>query len=173
MLRPKSPPKRWDLVAAHRGGQVWRTGDAQILCQYLDAWDHNNDLTSYWETWTTDHPALAKVLWPEIATLARRELYFLIPGLFEKALEHDKPQPLQNDLNQVLARHYDLLAAAESELGHLETAVQFYSDALSHQAGRTSSLQGRAACYEKLGKSKEAAQDRQAIPQQAEQETQD
>ena len=151
---PQSPPKRWDLVASQRGGQDWRRGDAQILCSYLDAWDPDNNMTSYWETWTTDHPALAKILWPEIATLARRELYFLIPPLLEKSLEHEKPQPLQDDLNRLLANSYDMLAGAELELGHVETAVQFYSDALQRQPGRTSSLQGRAACYDELGKTR-------------------
>ena len=166
---PQSPPKRWDLITAQRGGSEWRQGDAQILCHYLDAWDPEKNLTSFWETWTSDHPALAKVLWPEIVKLAQRDLYFLIPALFETTLGNDKPQPLQNDLNQVLARNYDVLAAAEAELRNWKTAVRFYSDALDYQAGRASSLQGRAVCYEELGKTEEAARDRQAVPIQAEQ----
>ncbi len=157
-----SPPKRWDLVAAYRGGRDWRLGDAQILCRYLDAWDSkSSNFTSYWETWTSDHPKLAKVLWPEVVTLARQDLYFLIPPLFEKALAHQQPQKLQNDLNQILARNYDVLATTEVDLANYEAAIRFYSNALKHDPRRKSSLKGRAECYEKSGKTDEASHDRQ------------
>ncbi len=167
-ITQQPPPKRWDLVAAQRGGGLWRKGDAQILCHYLDAWDPNpkKNMTSFWETWTSDHPTLAKVLWPEVVTLARRDLYYLIPSLFERALAHEKPQSLQNDLNLILARNYHVLAETEVELEHFKTAIQFYSNALNREPGRTSSLNGRATCYEELGKTKEAARDRQAASQQ-------
>jgi tetratricopeptide (TPR) repeat protein len=163
------PPKRWDLVTVTRVGRPWQQGDASILCQYLDAYDPNTkNVVSVWETWTTDHPALAKVLWPEVAALARQDLYFLIPRLFDQALVTDNPQTLQNDLNLILARSYEELAKTEVELQNLETAVRFYSDALRREPARTSCLAGRAQCYEALGRTEEANCDRQQeVPAEA------
>ena len=160
---PREPPKRWDLIIARRAGQSWRQGDALILSHYLDAWDANNNMTSYWETWTANHPALAKVLWPEVASLARQDLYFLIPPLFDQALATDNPQMLQNDLNLLLARSYEELAETQGELQDLATAIVFYTEALRHEPARASSLQGRARCYEALGRTEEAARERPIV----------
>jgi len=171
-ITPNAPPKRWDLIEARRGGKAWRQGDAQILTLYLDAYDADKNWTSFWETWTTAHPTLAGVLWPEIAALARRDLYWMIPPLFEQAVGHDTAASLRGDLNLLLARNYDSLAVAEVELGNLNTAIRFYSQALRHQPGRVDSLRGRAACYDKLGDNDEAAEDRNAISRRAEQEPQ-
>ncbi len=162
-IAAQAPPRRWDLVITRRAGRSWRQGDALILCRYLDAWDANDDMTSYWETWTKNHPALAKVLWPEVASLARQDLYFLIPPLFDRALATDNPQTLQSDLNLLLARSFEELAATQGELQNLETAIQFYTEALRHEPARESSLQGRARCYEVLGGTEQAARDRQPV----------
>ncbi len=160
----KPPPNRWDLVSVMRVGRLWRQGDALILCRYLDAWDTDNSV-SVWETWTKDHPALASILWPEVAILARQDLYFLIPRLFDRALATEDPQTLQDDLKGLLARSYEELAATEVELQHLETAVRFYTDALRYEPARTSCLQGRARCYEALGRPEDADHDRQPVIQ--------
>jgi tetratricopeptide (TPR) repeat protein len=154
-LTTQSPPQRWDLIAATRGGEPWRTGNAQILAHYLDAWDNANNMTSYWETWTVDHPGLAKVVWPEIARLARRELYVLMPPLFDLALAHERPAELQSDLNRTLARNYERLAEAKVELGDYRSAARFYEQALEHDPGRQSSIRGRRACKERLGEDAE------------------
>ncbi len=166
-ITTKSTPQRWDLVSASRTGGTWRVGDAKILCQYLDAWDLEANTVSYWESWTKDHSSLGKVLWPEVAQLARQELYFLIPPLFDMALAADKPPVLHNDLNAWLARSYERLAEVEVELHNLDAAVRFYDDALSREPGRTSSLEGRARCRRALGRG-EAASGDQAPATQAE-----
>ena len=165
------PPKRWDLVTTQRYGQLWREGDALILCHYLDAVDHDDGSASdcYWEQWTNDHSQLAQILWPEVARLARRDLYFLIPPLFEAAVASGSPQQLQNDLDEILARSYEWLAEAEVELKNLDTAVRFYSDALRRDPNRIRCLTGRANCYEALGKPVEALSDRRRVaPAEAE-----
>lgn len=167
---PKTPAKRWDLVFARRSEEPWLQGDALILCDYLDAYDAENNMVSFWETWTSDHPQLAKILWPEVVSLARENRYYLIPPLFELTHEYDQPQRLQEGINQALADQYDLLGATELESGDLEAAIDCYSKALQHQPGRRSSLEGRADCYEQLGDADKARQDRAAIDRPASQQ---
>jgi hypothetical protein len=135
----KEPPDRWDLVAAYRGVSPWRQGDAQLLCDYLDAEDTTDNFRNYWEKWTEDHPELAKVLWSEIAQLARRDLYALIPPLFERAVAHDDPAQLRQDLQGILAAQYELLAEAEQVCGRLETAARYSAEAQRYESQSTTS----------------------------------
>jgi len=145
---------RWDLVACRRNGERWQQGDAWILCQYLDTRDA--DAEFFWKKWTKNNRAAAAILWPEIAQLARRELYFLVPDLFETAAPATDANQLQRDLNLVLARNYEQLADAEAGLDHFQLAAELYTRALAYEPQRTSSLKGRAAAYQKLGKSDQA-----------------
>jgi hypothetical protein len=94
------PPYRWDLVAAQRGGTLWREGDAWILCTYLDARDRYDSL--YWLDWTRAHPALARIFWPQIARLARRELYLFMPELFALAQTATDPEQLSRDIERAV-----------------------------------------------------------------------
>jgi hypothetical protein len=137
-----SPPGRWDLIASYRLAQMLREGDAQILSNYLDAWNDAGEV--HWLQWTTSHPAIAKILWPEIVKLARQELYFFMPELFELAAERTDAQAFQGDLKQILARKYEELAQVEVELQNSAAAVRFYTEALSYEPHRAASLQGRA-----------------------------
>lgn len=130
----KEPPDRWDLVVAYRGVSPWRQGDAQLLCDYLDAEDSAGNFGSYWEKWTKDHPELAKVLWSEVAQLARRDLYALIPPVFERAVAHDDPAQLRQDLQGMLAANYELLARAEKACGRLEAAARFAAEAQRYES---------------------------------------
>lgn len=152
-IESKSPPKRWDLIAAFRGGRSWRRGDAQILNFYLSAPNDQQSGIGFWETWTNNHSEKARILWPEVAQLARRNLYFLIPPLFDVALEHGQPADLRNDLNDVLARSYEELAGAEQQMGDYQTAMRHYGEALRYDPNRPASIAGRAECRKKLGKS--------------------
>ncbi len=153
-----SPPKRWDLVHAHRGRTIWRQGDAQILGRYLQ-----DQPTGYWETWTKDHPKLAQILWPEVAKLARKELYLVLPALFDEALRHEQPESLREQLDLLLAQQYEHLATREVGMGNLSAAVEYFTDALRHQPARPAALAGRAECYDQLGQTGQATADRQAI----------
>lgn len=167
---PRRSPTRWDLVACHRAGEPWLRGDAQILCWYLDAGENTSEGSYYWKKWTVEHPSLAKILWAEIAALARRMHYFLVPHVFAEALAHEGSQRFQEDVNLLLARRYNMLAAAAAKLGNLETAIRLYGHALTHQPGGVGSLEGRAACYEELGRDAEAARDRQRLTRPGEPE---
>ncbi|MHB8971829.1 MAG: hypothetical protein ACYC3X_18275 [Pirellulaceae bacterium] len=125
-----NPPKRWDLVRSYRRGTLWRQGDAQILCRYLDAQD--GDDNNPWFSWTDSHPELATILWPEVAKLAREELYFVTPDLFELAASVTDPGTFRGDLNRVLARRYQELADLQMELKNLETARRFQGESLRY-----------------------------------------
>ncbi len=144
-----APPKRWDLVSSFRHGARWRQGDAQILCTYLDAW---NDDELYWLKWTSSHPELAAIFWPEVAKLARERLYLLTPDLFELAAGVEDPTELARDLNQILARRYEELADLEMELQNFETARRFYGESLSYEPTRATSLAGRERAGQAVGR---------------------
>ena len=159
----RTPPRRWALVACHRGGELWLHRDAQILCRYLDAPDGDKVGKRFWQDWTVEHSSLAKVLWPEIAVLARRMHYLLIPHVFAEALEHERPERLRRAMNRVLAHRYNVLAAAEAKLGNFERGIRLYGHALTYQPGHVSSLDGRATCYKELGRHVEAARDRKQL----------
>ncbi len=151
-LTPNTPPTRWDFVSARRAAVEWCHGDALILCRYLDAWDPANNFVSFWETWTTNHPALAKVLWPPVADLARRNRYYLIPPLFDRALASDDAQELQTDLNGLMAECLEQTARTEWELEHFDEALELYQAALGYQPDRAACREGRAACLKALGR---------------------
>jgi len=83
-LIPKLPgsDKKWDLVSISRGLSTSTFADANFLMQQLTI---RSNSTSYWKQWSEDHPKNAAVLWPVIHRLAGRELYLLMPRLFEIA----------------------------------------------------------------------------------------
>ena len=70
-------------MTARRGASVVATGDAQILCRYLDV-DGDGGI-KLWLQWSQQHPAAARVLWPSVARVARQELYVFVPDLFALA----------------------------------------------------------------------------------------
>src|SRR5689334_14343210 len=61
-------PETWHLIGFKRSSYTPPPTDAQILARYLDARDENHQV--YWADWSTDHPDMAAVLWPEVARLA-------------------------------------------------------------------------------------------------------
>jgi hypothetical protein len=146
-----TPPRRWDLVVSRRMGEELRQGDAQILSQYLDVPDDRDE--SHWLQWTEDHPAVARILWPVIAKLAQQELYLFTPELFELAAEQSDPEAFSGDLKRILARRYEELAELEVELSNFAAAVRFFTEALSYEPQRESSVRGRAQAQERLGRS--------------------
>jgi hypothetical protein len=144
-----APPKRWDLVSSFRHNTRWRQGDAQILCAYLDAW---NDDELYWLHWTNSRPELAAIFWPEVAKLAREQLYSLTPDLFELVAGVKDPTELARDLSRILAQRYEELADLEMELQNFETARRFYGEALSYEPTRATSLAGQERARQAAGR---------------------
>ncbi len=83
---PSNPPDglnpAWHLVYLSRGITGSTPADAMLLTDVLEL---HQSSTGYWQKWSTDHGPEAKEFWPIIQRLAQRELYLLMPPLFELA----------------------------------------------------------------------------------------
>jgi hypothetical protein len=84
LQRTPGPPQQWHLVRLARGFTPGVPGDADILIRHLRL-PSAGSTTPFWETWSRDHPELAKELWPRIQHLAEHELYLLMPELLQLA----------------------------------------------------------------------------------------
>lgn len=133
---PPGTPGRWDLVELTRGFDRL-PDDASLLTEILAI---GGGQTPRWQQWSQDHPAHASVLWPIVQTLARRELYVLIPDVFQIAISHtnDASSPsakqLRDQLADHLGRQYESLIQDLRQAGMTtaadELASQFNSEPL-------------------------------------------
>ncbi len=64
--------------------------DSRLLTGYLDL--ESSSGGSYWDQWNDDHPQVAKVLWPMVADLARKNCYLGIPDLMRAAMAMESDQ---------------------------------------------------------------------------------
>ena len=115
---PKGKPAYWHLVKISRGIGGTNYADANLLIDQLLL---NPDGDLYWKVWTKDHPKLASVLWPIIQKLAERELYILMPRVFEIVQTQQNPDQLQATIDSYLVEQYreliqDMVAADRPEL---------------------------------------------------------
>lgn len=123
-------PTTWHLVSISRGLTGSTPADANLLMDQLSLSSGGDE---YWRKWSIDHPKLAIVLWPVIQKLAQRELYILMPQVFELAQLEQTPETLQEQIDNQLRRQYrglieDMQAANRGELAQslLAEAVQDY-----------------------------------------------
>lgn len=131
---PNSPDNpRWDLVRAFSAGSGIVRGDAEILCNYLDATDQNQRL--YWQRWSDSRPEAARVLWPLVARLARQQLYLFVPELFELAAAESDPDVLAGKLKRSLAQQYHRLAKIHGALGNHDAALELRDQARMYEMG--------------------------------------
>ena len=121
-------PTIWHLVALSRGISGETPADANLLIEHLSLRSGAND---YWEQWSIDHPKLAKILWPKIQTLAERELYFLMPTIFEIAMDEDNhvPLKLQTKIDDYLKDQYLTLVRDMQDANRSELAKQLLVEA--------------------------------------------
>ncbi len=158
---PTSQPDdslRWDLVNAHRFRTVFSRGEAEILCNYLDA--TTDDDKHVWVEWSKAHPNLAKVIWPAVVTVAQHELYIFVPELLELATNATDAQALADDVQELLTNQYLRVAATQQQLERHELAIELYSHALNQSPQHLAALQGRAESYAAVGKQQQADADR-------------
>jgi hypothetical protein len=99
-------PSNWHLVSLSRGLTGSTPADAQLLTSQLSVELGGDD---YWRKWSSDHPQHAKVLWPIVQKLAIRELYLLLPPLFEIAQAPQSAAELQARLESRLQADYAAL----------------------------------------------------------------
>jgi hypothetical protein len=146
---PANATHRWDLVFDMRSSVETSRGDAAILCAYLDAVE--SDGTPYWEKWTEKHPAVAKILWPEVASIAQAQLYILIPDLIELAKRAASPAQFRKDLDVLLAKRLSELARVHRHVEDDRTAVDLLNQALRYLPNDSELLRAREEAQAALG----------------------
>jgi len=125
---PLGQPTYWHLVSISRGLHGATTTDAKLLIDQLQLKANGK---FHWQTWSTDHPNLAATLWPTVQRLAKRELYFLIPSLFEIALADLTPVQLQSELDSHLVDQYQSLIRDSMAVDRVDLAEQLVAEAKS------------------------------------------
>lgn len=85
--RPGGQPSEWHIVELRRLGGSPVPADAKLLTDFLDSDSIRYSIHSerHWHQWSQQNPKHAAVLWPMIQKLAMRELYVLIPSVFQIA----------------------------------------------------------------------------------------
>lgn len=124
----RGTPDTWHLVSIRRGLTGTTPADAHFLTDQLD---FQNQTDFYWRIWSIDHPQHAKILWPMIQDLAVRELYLLMPPLFELAQIEQTPEELKANLktrleSDLVSLIEDVRADDDDQLADLilEEAIQ-------------------------------------------------
>lgn len=72
------PQPRWHFVKGFAPGVRGWHGNAKYMCQSVGCWGGNDE----WVKWSTDHPDLASIIWPQVVEWARNEQYYEIMTLF-------------------------------------------------------------------------------------------
>ena len=120
-------PAIWHLVSISRGLTGQTPADPQLLLDQLEFQKGSDD---YWRKWSIDHAKQARVLWPAIQELAQRELYILMPELFELAQLDLKPAELDAQIDQLLRDRYHGLILDMKAADRVELARQLLDEAL-------------------------------------------
>ena len=133
IVDPVPATDRWDLVRISRGFSGSTPRDGQLLVDQLSLEHQGNE---YWRQWSIDRPGQAKVFWPVIQRLADRELYLLMPPLFELAQRKQTAAELGSKIDQMLVIQYrdlilDMRSAKRDELatGLLDEALKDFPNA--------------------------------------------
>ncbi|MEM9645136.1 MAG: hypothetical protein AAF989_09085, partial [Planctomycetota bacterium] len=93
----------WHLNFISRGFGGSTAADAGLLVDQLSI-EQAGD--KYWKTWSIDHPKKAKAFWRVIQRLARRELYVLMPRLFEIAQRNLEPIEMNDRIDDLMRSQY-------------------------------------------------------------------
>lgn len=123
---PKLVPSTWHLVDISRGRNESINNDAALLVNQLR---FSTDGQPTWKKWSKDHPKLASELWPIIGKLAQRELYLLIPRLFELVRDIDDVQSMRQVTNEYLSREYSAIISDMKAAGRDDLAAELQREA--------------------------------------------
>ena len=124
-IRPVFKKKKtWHLV---EDNGVYYAGsssdsDAQLLVNFLALYNENHENT--WTAWNSEHPKLAKVLWPMVAEMARDKTYLTIGDVLTFALDSEQTDPklFKADLREEVAKAYLKLGRIDFKKDDLESA---------------------------------------------------
>lgn len=127
LIVPRSrETNRWDLVKISRGISGEIPADAGLLVDQLSL---RRDGDGYWQTWSERHPEHARRFWPVVQRLSRRELYLLLPPLFEMAQNEGTAEELAEAIREHLRQQYRDLIADMREAGRAELAEALLREA--------------------------------------------
>lgn len=112
---PSQPntPENWHVIRQDRLSPP-PLCDPEILRAYLG----QDQLNDPWRVWSREHSALAKVLWPIVAEAAGKELYYVIPDLFDAAKKGNDPDNLRIVLRRFLDAEKPIVPVPEGEPRH-------------------------------------------------------
>lgn len=125
---PPGEPEVWHLVSLQLGGDEAVNDDANLLMKQLRFY---TDGGAYWKNWSNDHPELAKEFWPTIAKLSERELYLLMPRLFEIVRQTEDPGLLRSLIRGYLQEEYQGLIRDMRDAGRDDVADALAAEAAS------------------------------------------
>tara|TARA_R110002049_G_scaffold4601_4_gene31910 strand:+ start:154995 stop:155651 length:657 start_codon:yes stop_codon:yes gene_type:complete len=123
---PTGAPDQWHLVHLSRGYSDEVPADAEMLINQMNL---KTDGKPYWRSWSTERPEHAKRFWPVIQRLAQRELYVLMPRLFEIAQQAGTPQQLALEIEADLRQNYVEMIRDMRAAGRDDLAEQLYAEA--------------------------------------------
>ncbi|TWU45204.1 hypothetical protein Q31b_03750 [Novipirellula aureliae] len=124
---PTKTPDLWHLVSMTRGFTGKTPADAELLVDQLNIKIAGG---AYWRLWSVDQPAKAKVFWPIIQKLAKREMYIMMPKLFEIAQSERSVDEMTERLDQSLRSQYEGLIRDMRAADQNELADQFFKEML-------------------------------------------
>lgn len=116
----------WHLVHLSRGVGAEKPADAELLMNQLNLTKAGKP---YWRIWSVDNPEHAKKFWPIIQRLATRELYVLMPRLFELAQQAHTPDELKAKIDQQLQSDYVRLIQDLRDADRNDLAEQLRNEA--------------------------------------------
>ncbi len=123
---PAGQPSEWHLVSISRGVNVATPADGELLMRQLRI-DTGKNL---WQTWSEDHPQAAALFWPLVQRTAARELYVLLPRMFEIAHEHTDVAALDPKINEYLRHEYAALIRESVAANRRELANELLAESL-------------------------------------------
>lgn len=124
-----TPPRTaatWHLVRIGRRVVRSTAGDAELLTEQLS---FRRDGEPHWKRWSEEHPDRAQVFWPVIQKLAVRELYILMPELFERAQRSTSAGGLRASIVRYLGHEYRRLVEEMRAAGREGLAEQLSREA--------------------------------------------
>ncbi|MCR9117205.1 MAG: hypothetical protein NXI22_09710 [bacterium] len=121
-------PSRWDLTSSNASSYGRAAYDAHLLVDSLDARNAEGD--NVWLIWSQDHPKLAAILWVEVQSLAKENLYVAIPDLLRVAEQSETVDQLQQNIDQVLAEKFRELGQWQASLGNHRQAAELFQRAI-------------------------------------------
>lgn len=126
LTTPPPTAATWHLVKISRRIVRSTPGDAELLTDQLT---FRRDGDPHWKRWSQEHPDQARIFWPVIQRLANRELYILMPELFERAQRSTSADSLQASIDEFLRQEYHELVDEMRAAGRQELAEQLSREA--------------------------------------------